>query len=210
MLKKIFFTAALACLLLTVTPAMAEQSPTERVQEGVAEIIKILSDPEMTLPANHEKGLSALRATAEKYISFRMAAMYSVGKPWLKMSDKVQADLVEAFTELLERTYLQRIPSYGGEHVKYVKEIKAGKKAKVFTQFVAKDKKITVEFRLANIDGTWMLYDTVAEGVSLIANYRTQFSEVLGDGTPEDLISKIRARTKELSDEALAEQETKS
>lgn len=198
MLRKIYIVAALGCLLMAATPAMAEQSPTERVKEGVQEIIDILSDPQMTDPANHDQAVSNLRRTAEKYISFRLATMFSVGKPWRGMSKELQDEMVEAFTDLLEHTYLRRIPSYGGEGVEYKKEIVAGKKAKVFTEITANGKVFSIEFRLRQVGGTWMLYDTVAEGVSLVANYRTQFSEVLSDGTPEDLLKLIKERSLEL------------
>jgi len=198
MLRRIGIALALVCLLLASVPAYADQTPTERVKEGVQEIINILSNPEMTNPDNHEEAISALRETADKYISFRLATMYSVGKPWLKMSKDMQKQMVEAFTELLEHTYLRRLPSYGGEGVEYKKEIVAGKKAKVFTEITSKDKSYSVEFRLALLNGKWMLYDTVAEGVSLIANYRTQFSEVLATGSPEDLLKLLKERGEEL------------
>lgn len=207
MLKRIIATTFFICLLLAAVPALAaQQSPSDRVREAVDEIIVILSNPEMTDPAKRGQAISVLRKTAQKYISFRLATMYSVGKPWLEMSAETQDELVSAFTDLLECTYLQRIPSYGGENVEYENEIIAGNRAKVFTKIVGKEKTISVEFRLRNMDGKWMIYDTVAEGVSLVNNYRSQFSELLSSGTPDELVDKLRARACELVEQQNAEQ----
>lgn len=207
MLKRTTIALILACLLLAA-PAMAEQSPTERVKEGVDEIITILSNPDMANPEKHDEAISVLRKTAQKYISFRLACMYSVGKPWLDMSPKLQDELTEAFTDLLEHTYLQRIPSYGGENVEYEKEIVSGNKAKVFTKIVGKDKTFSVEFSLRQVDGVWMIFDTTAEGVSLVSNYRSQFSEILANSTPEELLAKIRESAKKVTEAQNPEQET--
>ena len=196
-LKKTFFALLFVCLLCTPAAAV-DQTPMERVKEGADKLIKVLSDPDMQNPDKHDAAIRELRITAEEYIDFRLTTMYAVGKKWLKMTPKMQDDLTEAFIQLLERTYLKRIPAYGGQEVDYKKEMVSGKKAKVVTEIVDKDKKISVEFRLRNTGKQWMIYDVVAEGVSLVSNYRTQFAQILGDGTPEDLLKLIQDRVEKL------------
>lgn len=209
-LKKIIFTLLAVCVLSSFAgAAVADQGPLDRVKEGADKLIQILSDSELQDPAKHDEAITILRKTAEQYIDFRLVTMYSVGKPWLKMTPKMQNDLTEAFIRLLERTYLKRIPAYEGQKIDYKDEQVSGKKAKVAAEIIDKDKKIVVEFRLKNIDGVWMIYDMVAEGVSLVSNYRSQFSEVLSNGTPEELLNLINERIQKLdekhADEAKAE-----
>ena len=182
--------------------AMAELSPLERVKEGTGKLIEMLSNPAMQDPAKHDKAIAELRQVAEKYIDFKLVTMYAVGKPWIKMSDTMRSDLTEAFIQLLERSYLKKIPAYGGQEVNYVKEQVSGKKAKVVAEIVDKDKKIVVEFRLRNVSSQWMIYDVVAEGVSLVANYRSQFSQVLSDGGAEELLKMIRDKVQKLDKQA--------
>lgn len=209
LLKRLTLILFLLCLIGAVaSPAMATQTPMERVKEGTDKLIKLLSDPALQDPAKHDDAIKELRATAEQYIDFKLVTMYAVGKPWLKMSEQMQGDLTEAFIQLLERSYLKRIPAYGGQEVDYTKELISGSKAKVLTEIIDKDKKIVVEFRLKVVEGTWMIYDVVAEGVSLVSNYRSQFSEILNNGTPEDLLKLIRERVIKIDkgedDEAVA------
>lgn len=191
-------SALFLLLLLATAGTAADLSPTEQVKEGADKLIKRLSDPAMQKEENKEQALESLRATAEQYVDFRLATMYSIGKPWLKMSKQMQDDLTEAFINLLQRTYLQRIPVYTGQEVNYTKEIIQGRKAKVFTEIIDNDKKISVEFRLRDNGQQWMIYDVVAEGVSMVSNYRTQFSQILSDGSPEDLLRMIREKITKL------------
>jgi len=135
---------------------------------------------------------------AEQYIDFDLVTKYAVGRPWLNMSPDLRAQLREAFVSLLERSYLKRIPAYGGQNVEYKREDIAGNNAKVQTEIIDKDKKIIVEFRLKIVQGTWMIYDVVAEGVSLVMNYRSQFAEVLNKGTGEDLLKTIQDRIEQI------------
>ncbi|MCD6273354.1 MAG: ABC transporter substrate-binding protein, partial [Deltaproteobacteria bacterium] len=45
--------------------------------------------------------------------------------------------------------------------------------------------------------GVWSVYDVKAEGVSLVKNYRTQFSQILFKEKPEILIQKLQKKVKE-------------
>jgi len=209
--KRLFSSLILVCLLAVgASAALADETPMDRVKEGTDKLIELLSQPEMQDPAKHDAAIAELRKEAEKYIDFRLVTMYSVGKPWLKMSPQMQSDLTEAFIQLLERSYLKRIPAYGGQKVEYKKEMVSGKKAKVLTEIIDKDKKIIVEFRLKIVQEQWMIYDVVAEGVSLVANYRSQFAEVLRDGTPEELLKLIRDRVEKIDKGEMDEDQSKS
>jgi phospholipid transport system substrate-binding protein len=41
-------------------------------------------------------------------------------------------------------------------------------------------------------DRGWMAYDVEINGVSLIRSYQSQFSEILKNGTPADLLANLR------------------
>lgn len=195
LVKKVLLSLLLVCVFSSVAfPVLADQSPLERVKEGTERLISMLSDPDILSPENHDDAVTRLRAVAEQYIDFGLVTKYAVGRAWLDMTPQMRADLTESFIKLLERSYLKRIPTYEGQEVLYKKEVVQGEKAKVLTEIIDKDKNIVVEFRLRIIQDKWMVYDIVAEGVSLVMNYRSQFSEVLNKGTPEDLLQLIRER----------------
>jgi len=205
--KKVWPTLAVAFLLAVwCTPVLAGQTPTERIKEGVKVLSDILSEPAMQDPAQHDAAVARLRAIAEDYVDFGLVTKYAVGRPWLNMSDDLRQQIKDAFMKLLEKTYLQQIPGYSGQHVQYSGETIEGSRAKVQAELQVKDTKNIVEFRLKIVNGKWMIYDIVAEGVSLVMNYRSQFSEVLKKGNGVDLLKAIQDRIAQLEQERLAEQ----
>ncbi|AMK10468.1 MAG: ABC transporter substrate-binding protein [Pseudodesulfovibrio sp.] len=200
-LRRLIPALFLTCLLATAgSAALAGQTPTERVREGADKLIEMLSDPDMQDAAKHDAAIDRLRAVADEYIDFGLVTKYAVGRPWLEMSDDLRTKLTEAFVNLLERSYLKQIPTYGGQNVDYKSELVQGDRAKVVTEIIDNDKKIVVEFRLKIVQEKWMIYDIVAEGVSLVMNYRSQFAEILNQGTGEDLLKVIEDRIRKIDE----------
>jgi phospholipid transport system substrate-binding protein len=46
-----------------------------------------------------------------------------------------------------------------------------------------------------------MAYDVVIEGVSLVANYRTQFNKIIAQGSYGDLVKKMEQKQLEVAEE---------
>ena len=102
---------------------------------------------------------------------------------------------VELFTELLERAYLDKIESYNGEKVRYLKDHVDGSYADVDTRIIdQKGQEFSVNYRLYRVNGDWKVYDVVIENVSLVNNYRTQFNRVLAKSSYAELVKRLRAK----------------
>ena len=72
-------------------------------------------------------------------------------------------------------------------------------KAEVQSKIITSSNEIPIDYRIILKDGKWKVYDVVVENVSLVQNYRTQFNEILADGTPEDLLKILRKKVKDQS-----------
>ena len=57
-----------------------------------------------------------------------------------------------------------------------------------------KNTEIPVMYKLRTKDQKWLAYDMVVEGVSLVNNYRTQFSDILAKSSFEGLMKKLREK----------------
>jgi len=118
-----------------------------------------------------------------------------LGRHWRKLSPATRKEFVDLFTELLKSTYLARVHEYSGETVHYKKEMVKGNKALVKTVVVSKGKEIPVDYKMVNRgEGSWRVYDVIIEGVSMVRNYRSQFSSILQKKKFADLLDQIRDR----------------
>jgi phospholipid transport system substrate-binding protein len=77
----------------------------------------------------------------------------------------------------------------------------------VKTQIVRKDGVIDVDYKMLKENGQWLVYDFVIEGVSLIRNYRSQFSKIISTESYPVLVSKLRKKVEDLETKSVAEAE---
>ena len=74
-----------------------------------------------------------------------------------------------------------------------------GDKATVDTQVTTKrGSSIAVAYLAARgAEPRWLVEDVRVEGISLIANYRTQFASIISRSSYEDLVKRLRERLRE-------------
>ena len=50
---------------------------------------------------------------------------------------------------------------------------------------------LAVDYSMRKVDGTWKIYDIVAEGISLVLTYRGEFEQVVQQGGIDGLIKQL-------------------
>lgn len=170
---------------------------TNDVKKTVDEVVKIVSDKE--LKKNDKKRRQLLKKSISVIFDYNEMAKRSMGKHWNQRSAAEKKQFADLFASLLENSYASKIESYNNEKIVYLKETQDGEYAELKSKVVtAKRDEFTLDYRLLNQNGTWMVYDVVIEGVSLVSNYRTQFNKIIStDGYPA-LLKKLQTKTDEL------------
>lgn len=133
-------------------------------------------------------------------LDFPETARRALVRHWQDRAEKERGEFVALFTDLLEHAYISNIDVLGGpESVRYESERVSADLATVPTTVALKQgKKVTVEYRMYRRGDRWRVYDLVIEGVSLIANYRAQFTKIIRTGSYAALVEKLKARQKEV------------
>jgi len=170
---------------------------TDEVKKTVDEVVRIVSDKEMK--KNDQKRRQALKKSISKIFDYTEMAKRSLGKHWNPRSAAERKQFADLFASLLENSYASKIESYNNEKIVYLKETIDSDHAEVKSKVVtAKRDEFTLDYRMLNQNGKWMVYDVVIEGVSLVSNYRTQFNKIITtDGYPV-LVKKLQTKTDEL------------
>lgn len=190
-------TAVLLVLAL-VAPAGA-QSPTDQMRQYTEQILKILQDG--TLQEKDTVGAiqAAVRKIAIRMFGVAEAAREVLGPYWQSRTPTEQEEFTELFADLLEATYISQMDRQGGVRIRYVGESvdsdRAQVKGKVITR---KGTEVDVEARLLRRDGRWFIHDVAIDGISLIANYRAQFTSIIRKSSYEELVRRVRAKRDEL------------
>ena len=112
-----------------------------------------------------------------------------------KRTPQERKDFTALFSDLLERSYMDKIEAYTDERILYTGERVDGDYAEVQTKVEGqKNLSVPIDYRLLRRDDTWWVYDLVIEGVSLIANYRTQFNKIIRSSSYAELIQRMQTK----------------
>jgi phospholipid transport system substrate-binding protein len=193
-MKKI---AALLCTLFLVWPLLlhAQQEAMTTVKGHVDNVLKVLRNPAL----KGEKGESAkkaqIEAEADKLFDYVELSKRTLGLNWNRFSGEQRREFVQLYRSLLEETYIDRITAYTNERVSFVQAVPLGDSAvEVRSVVVTKTGEVPIYYRTLNVSGQWKVYDVIIEGVSLTANYRSQFREILANQSPQALLDTLRNR----------------
>ena len=88
------------------------------------------------------------------------------------------------------------MPAHAQDRVLFLDERSDGTLAVVKTVIQTyRGVSVPVDYRLIRKGGRWLVFDVIAERISLIRNYRDQFNEILRTSSIEDLIGRMRQKS---------------
>ena len=191
--------SGIACLLLllggvTVQSAVAG-SPTEAMKSTIDETLKIVQDKDLKQPGRTEERRRRLEQVVGDRFDYQEMSRRALGAPWNTLSDKDKEEFVALFRTLLINSYADKIETYSGEGVQYINERTEKDYAEVRTKVLNGKVEIPLDYRLLNKGDDWRVYDVVVDGVSLVNNYRGQFSKILRSSTFADLMDQLRKKS---------------
>ena len=190
---------AILLVVALLVPVTVMASVTDEVKAVVDQVVSIVSDKELKKQKNEEKRRAALDKAIGTIFNYGEMAKLSLGTHWRERSPAERQEFVKLFKTLLENSYSGKIESYNNEKITYQKEAVEGDDAVVKSKVVtAKREEFALEYRLKKDGGKWMVYDVVIEGVSLVANYRSQFNRIVRSEGYGALVKKLRDKSAEI------------
>jgi phospholipid transport system substrate-binding protein len=171
-------------------------TPTEQLRGSIDKVLRLVGDPAGRREPIRERR-AALRKIADEIFDWGETAKRALGMHWRERTPAEREEFVRLFADLLERSYMSKIELYEGERIGYAGETIEGDQAIVRTRLVNKHGgEMAVNYKMVRGDGErWKVYDVEIEGVSLVANYRTQFNSLLRRSTYPEVVRALRVKT---------------
>ncbi len=197
LLNKTFALLTVISLALAANVAMAAD-PTEVTKQVIGKALDILNDPNLAGQALKNRRFQTVKQLIDHHFDYREMAKRSLGPTWIKINSGQKDEFVHLFAELLEASYADKIDRYAKRvRIDYTGESLDGEYAEVRTVVVRPNDRIPISYRLLNESGTWKVYDVTIEGVSLVSNYRSQFSRIISESSYAELVNRLRTKVNE-------------
>ena len=198
--RGLVFAAGL--VLLLVPAEVRAVQPTDQLRTQIDRVLRVLEDPELKKEGKVKARRAAVRKIANDIFDFSETAKRSLARHWPPRTPAEREEFIALFADLLERSYISKIEVYGGEKIAYLGETIEGDLATVRTKITTKQQTdIPIDYRMLVRGEKWLVYDVIIEGVSLIANYRTQFNKIITTSSYQELVRRMKTKQEEFDED---------
>jgi phospholipid transport system substrate-binding protein len=184
--------ATLLALGLLAGAAAEQPGPRAVIEQTVADALAVLDKRELS---KHERR-SQVQQIAYARFDFDTMSRLVLARNWNLLSAAQQVEFEREFKTFLAKGYGNRLDAYDQQRVEIVGEQAEPRgDVTIRTRILGGDfEGVAMDYRLRSRDGEWRVIDVVIEGISLVANYRDQFKEVLSRGGPDELLKELREK----------------
>lgn len=188
-----------AGLVFGSATAVAEISADELVKRTAEDVMSTIKSDKDIQAGNQQKIFALAEEKILPNFDFDRVCRMVLGKNWKSASPEQQEVFQKEFRSLLLRTYASALSKYKNQVIEY-KPLRAEPSAKnvsVKTQILQPGgQPIAVDYSLVKGDSGWKVYDIVIESVSLVTNYRSQFSNEIRTNGLDSLNKKLAEKNK--------------
>ncbi len=201
-MKKVIQLLLSAALLGFASFALAEMAPDVLVKTTAEDVLAIVKNDKDIQAGNQKKIFALAEEKILPNFNFERVSRLVLGKYWTRANKEQKEAFQREFRSLLLRTYAMALSKYRNQTIEY-KPMRAqpgDTKVTVKTLIIQPDgPPISIDYSLEKFPEGWKVYDIVIEGVSLVINYRGQFSDEIRQSSLDGLIQKLTDKNKKAS-----------
>lgn len=192
MMKTILATAAF--VFFSSTAGAEAVAPDVLVKNTANEVLEIVKNDKDIQAGDQKKIYALAEQKILPHFNFERMSRDVLGKYWNRATKEQQDTFTKEFRELVMHTYSLALSKYRNQTIEY-KPLRAqpgDTNVKVKTQILQSGgEPVPVDYTLEKTGDEWKVYDVTIAGVSLVTNYRGQFSNEMRRGGMDGLIKKL-------------------
>jgi phospholipid transport system substrate-binding protein len=201
--------SALALLTLAwlgawVGPAGAQEAPDILVKNVTLEVVELIAKDKEIQAGDRAKLIQVIDAKVLPHFNFTAMTALAMGQSWNKANPEQKKRLAEEFRTLLVRTYASALAAYSEQKFDF-RPLRAKPTDTDVTVQVrvlqTGAQPVPIDYAMEKTASGWKVYDVMVGGVSLVANYRTEFSNVVRESGIDGLIKNLTAKNRSLGAE---------
>jgi phospholipid transport system substrate-binding protein len=190
-----------------VSGAAADVAPDVLVKQVTLEVIDIVKHDRDIQAGDHKKIVTLVEEKVLPYFDFETMTRIAMGRNWRQATPDQKKRLVVEFKTLLVRTYSSAISNYQDEKFEF-RPLRAAPDATDVTVNVRViqpgREAVAIDYDMENTPDGWKCYNVYVAGVSLVANYRTEFDAEVRKAGIDGLLKSLEAKNKSLEHAPIA------
>lgn len=174
-------------------------APDVLVKNVTTEVVGLISKDKEIRSGNRAKLIEVIEAKVLPHFNFTAMTALALGLNWRKATPEQRKRLTQEFKTLLVRTYASALAAYSEQRFDY-RPLRAKPtdtdvivNVRVMQQGA---QPVPIDYSMEKTSSGWKVYDVMVGGVSLVANYRTEFNNTVREAGIEGLIKNMQAKNR--------------
>lgn len=189
--------AALGALLAGAAVAQAITPADALVKAVTLEVVEIVKGDKDIQAGDRRKVVELIDAKVVPHFNFTAMTASAVGVHWGKATAEQKARLTDEFRTLTVRTYASSIAAYKNQRFDF-RPLRARPTDTDVTVNVrvlqAGTEPVKIDYDMEKTARGWKVWDVRVADISLTANYRTEFANVVRESGIDGLIRALQAK----------------
>jgi phospholipid transport system substrate-binding protein len=178
-----------------------ELAPDVLVKNVTTEVLELITKDKEIRSGSRAKLIEVIEAKVLPHFNFGSMTALAMGQSWSKATPEQKKRLVEEFKVLLVRTYASALSAYSEQRFDY-RPLRARPTDTDVTVNVrvlqSGAQPVAIDYSMEKTASGWKVYDVMVGGVSLVANYRTEFNAAVRESGIDGLIRNLQAKNRSL------------
>ena len=193
---------ALVALAAAGSPLGAQElAPDALVKNVTLEIVEMISKDKEIKAGSRAKLVALIEEKVLPHFNFTAMTALAMGQNWAKATPEQKKQLTEQFRTLLVRTYASALAAYSDQKFDF-RPLRAKPTDTDVTVNVRVlqpgAQPVTLDYSMEKTANGWKVYDVMVAGVSLVANYRTEFANTVRASGVDALIRDLQTKNRSL------------
>ena len=161
------------------------------------EVVDLIVKDKEIKSGNRAKLINVIESRVLPHFNFQAMTALAVGQNWKAANAEQKKQLIDEFRTLLVRTYASALAAYSEQKFDF-RPLRAKPTDTDVTVHVRVlqpgAQAVTIDYAMEKTAGGWKVYDVMVGGVSLVANYRTEFTTTIRESGVDGLIKTLHAK----------------
>ena len=194
--------AGAAAVLASVPMVRAQEVPPDQLVKGVTlEVVELIAKDKEIKAGNRTKLVQLIDAKVLPHFNFSAMTALAMGQNWNKANPEQKKRLTEEFRTLLVRTYASALAAYSEQKFDFRPLRAKPTDTEVTVQVRVLQpgaQPVPIDYSMEKTAAGWKVYDVSVGGVSLVANYRTEFNNAVRESGIDGLLKNLSAKNRSL------------
>jgi phospholipid transport system substrate-binding protein len=194
---------ALLAASLAFALAHAESAPPDPgapdvlVKNVTLEVVELIQKDQEIQAGSRAKLIGLIEAKVLPHFNFHAMTALALGQSWNKASPEQKKALIQEFRTLLVRTYASALAAFSSQRFDFrpLRARPTDTDVTVDVRVIQPGaQSVAIDYSMEKTSQGWKVYDVMVGGVSLVANYRTEFNNVVREAGVDGLIRNLQAK----------------